>query len=273
LRTSRFFFAACLLTALAAFAPARPQAAADPVNRTPDSFIGERLVYRIQWDPPWYLFFLPAMEAGEVELQLTDQAEFDGKMVQKIAFKGHSSGTLAKMVGFKIEDEFTLFTEPETYCTLGAISKIREGKRKRKVEVQYLRETSQLHIREIDEAVSPAKVKKDETKNNIPNCVHDPFSALYLFRQSPLQPKYSQTYALANDDKIRDVRATVEKQEIIQGPSGPVPAWRVNTAALMGSLFKEGGLFRLWLSADDKKVPIQFEVKVKLGRVLGRLKS
>ncbi len=213
------------------------------------------------------------MEAGEVELLMTDHAEFEGKKVWKIVFKGHSSGTLVKMVKVKIEDEFTLFTEPETFCTLGSVSKIREGKRKKRVEVQYLRETGQLHIREIDESVNPANVKKDETKDKIPDCVHDPFSALYLFRQSPLQLTYSQTYTLANDDKIREVRATVEKQETIQGPSGPVPVWKVNTASLMGGLFKEGGLFRIWLSANDKKVPIQFEIKVKLGRVLGRLKS
>jgi hypothetical protein len=41
----------------------------------------------------------------------------------------------------------------------------------------------------------------------------------------------------------------------------------------MGGVFKEGGQFRIWLSADDKKVPLQFEVRVKLGKVLGALKE
>ena len=40
----------------------------------------------------------------------------------------------------------------------------------------------------------------------------------------------------------------------------------------MGGLFKEGGQFKIWFSADEKKVPVQFEVKVKLGRVFGELK-
>jgi len=41
----------------------------------------------------------------------------------------------------------------------------------------------------------------------------------------------------------------------------------------MGGLFKEGGQFRLWVSADQRKVPLQFEVKVSLGKVVGKLKT
>ena len=35
--------------------------------------VGEKLVYRVEWSPPWYLFFLPTMEAGEAELTLADR--------------------------------------------------------------------------------------------------------------------------------------------------------------------------------------------------------
>jgi hypothetical protein len=177
-----------------------------------------------------------------------------------------------KLSGIQIEDEFVFFTEPETLCTLGSSAQIREGKRKRQIEVEYLRENRQLHIREIDESTSPPKLKKDEIKNDIPECVHDPLSALYLFRKSQLQDHYAQTFTLANDAKIREVRATVERQEVLPGTAGKAPAWKVNTVSLMGELFKEVGQFKIWLSADDKKTPIQFEVKVHLGHILGRLK-
>jgi len=213
------------------------------------------------------------MEAGEAEIQLVGETEYNGKKALQIRFKAHSSGALVKMSGVQIEDEFVFFTDPETLCTLGSSATIREGKRKRQVEVQYLRENHQLHIREMDESTVPPKLKKDETKNNIPECVHDPLSALYLFRGAQLQDRYAQTFTLANDDKIREVRALVDKREMIPGPSGKAAAWRINTASLMGVLFKEGGQFKIWLSADEKKIPLQFEVKVHLGRVLGRLKS
>ncbi len=235
--------------------------------------VGEHLVYRIKWDPPWYLFFLPAMEAGEVDLQLLDDTERKDKKAYKIVMTAHSSGMLAKMSGMKIEDEFIFLTERKTFCTLSASGKIREGKRKRQTSVEYLSESNQLHFREMDESVNPPKLKKDETKSNIPSCVQDPLSALYSFRLSDLRLEHTQQFVLGYNDRIKEIKTRVQKQEMIETPVGKFNAWNITTSALMGGLFKDGGQFRIWLSADQKKIPLQFEVRVSLGKVFGRLKS
>jgi hypothetical protein len=261
------------LAAIVALAFAQQEPAGGNVDRTSAPAARERLVYKIQWDPPWYLFFLPRMDAGDVSVSLTENAEYNGRKASKIVMTATSSGALVRFSGMKVEDEFVFYTEPETLCTLSSSETIREGKRKRQIDVQYLRETRQLHIREVDEAAVPPKIRKDETKNNIPACVHDPLSALYMFRPLPLESQFAHTFVLANDDKIREVRSLVEKQEMIETSSGKTAAWRISTFALMGGLFKEGGQFRVWLSADSKKVPLQFEVKVRLGRVFGKLTS
>jgi hypothetical protein len=242
-------------------APARPFA------------VGERLVYAVKWDPPWYLFFLPAMEAGEVDLRLAGETEYKGKKAWRIEFKAHSSGGLATMSGVKIEDEFVFIVEPETFCSLSISKKIREGKRRRQIDVEYLRETGQLHIREIDESTVPPKLKKDEIKDGIPSCLQDPVSAIYLLRQSELKPQHERTYVIGYDDRVKQIRTRVEKRETVQTPAGTFSSWSIKTEALMGGLFKEGGQFRLWVSADQQKVPLQFEVKVSLGKVVGKLKT
>jgi hypothetical protein len=173
----------------------------------------------------------------------------------------------------KIDEEFIFLAEPDTFCSLSVSKKIREGKRKRHIDVEYLRDTRQLHIREIDENIDPPAVKKDEVKDGIPECVQDPFSAIYLLRMSPLRDGYSRVFPVGNDDKVKDVTSRVEKQEIIETPAGRFTAWRINTIALIGGLFKGGGQFRIWFSADDRRIPIQFEAKVSLGRAFGKLKS
>jgi hypothetical protein len=268
-------FIACLLTITPhSVLPSQERASeeARPAAASPFSN-GERLVFRIKWDPPWYLFFLPSMEAGEAEVQLIGDAQYKNKKAVNIILTGRSSGTLMKMSGMKIEDEYAFFAEPETFCAMGASEKIREGKRKRQIEVEYLRETNQLHIREMDESVVPPKLKKDEIKNNIPSCVKDPLSALYFYRQSELRPDQEQLFVLGYNDRIKEVKTHVEKQEIVETPAGKFNAWSIKTSALMGGLFKDGGQFRIWLSADQRKIPLQFEVKVSLGKVLGKLKS
>jgi hypothetical protein len=235
--------------------------------------VGERLVFRVEWNPPWYLFFLPAMEAGEVEVKLAEEFQYQGTKALKIVFNARSSGALASLAGIKIDDQFEYITDAETLCTMEAREKIREGKRKRDVEVVYLPESNRLHIREVDLSVVPNIVKKDEFKENVPKCVQDVFSALLTLRQREFTLGMTHRSALGNADKVKEVEATVEKKEAVTTPFGKFEAWRLNTVALLGSLFREGGQFRIWLSADKRRLPVQFEAKVHLGKVTGKLKS
>jgi hypothetical protein len=245
---------------------------ADAEETNPFS-LGERLVYVVKWDPPWYLFFLPTMDAGEVDFKLTGDVEYKDRKAWKIVFNARSSGVLSKVAGVKIDDKFVFVTEPHTFCSLNVSKSIREGKRNRQIDVEYLRKTNQLHIREMDESADPPKLKKDEIKNNIPPCVLDPLSAIYSLRTSGLNIKHEQDFVIGHDDRIKEIRIHVEKKETIETPAGKYPAWSIKTVALLGGLFKEGGQFRLWLSADRKKLPLQFEVKVSLGKIVGKLKS
>ncbi len=235
--------------------------------------IGERLTYEIEWDPPWYLFFFPAMHAADAELQISQDGEFKGRTTYRIVFKAQSSGILASLVGMTINDEFLFLSEPDTLCTLSVSKKIREGKRKRQIDVEYLRDSGQLHIREIDESVDPPEIKKDTLKDNIPACVQDPLSALYFIRRFPLQQDAVHTSVIGHDDVFKEVRSKVEKLETVKTSEGKIPAWKIDTVALMGGLFKKGGQFKVWLSADERQIPLQFEVKVNIGRVFGKIKT
>ncbi len=235
--------------------------------------LGERLAYEIEWDPPWYLFFFPKMHAADAELQITDDGEFKGRKTYRIVFSAQSSGILASLSGMTIDDEFVFLSEPNTFCTFSVSKKIREGKRKRQIDVEYLRETGQLHIRELDESFTPPKIKKDTLKEAIPPCVQDPLSALYFLRGIPLREDMVHTSVIGHDDVVKEVQSKVLKLEKIKTPEGEMPAWKIDTVALLGGLFKKGGQFKIWLSADERQIPLKFEVKVSIGRVTGKIKK
>ena len=136
-----------------------------------------------------------------------------------------------------------------------------------------MRSARQRHIRAFAESDTPPRLQKDETKDNVPACVYDPFTALYLYRTSDLRPQHVRTMMIGNDDKFQEIQALVEKQEMIPTVLGTLPAWSINTTALKGGLFRQGGQLRIWFSADARKLPLQFEAKVNIGRVLGKLIS
>lgn len=235
--------------------------------------VGEKLSYSIYWDPPWYLFFFPNMHAGDAELSIEEGAEFQGRPALKIRFTMESTGTLSKISGMEIHDEFVFLTDPETLCTFTASKKIHEGKRRRRIEVQYLPETQQLHMLDYDESVEPRILKRDILKNDVPPCVHDPLSGLYDLRRRPLDNDSVVLTLIGHDDLLKEVESRVERLVALDTAAGKSAAWKLRTVSLVEGLFKRGGEFRIWLSADERQVPLQFEVKVKLGRVLGKLEK
>lgn len=252
--------------------------ASDPENSkaqqsSPSLPIGEKLIFRVEWKPPWYLFFLPTMEAGEVELNLAGETVFNEMKALKIVFKARSSGTLVRLAGVTVDDHFEFITDPETLCTMNVTKRMREGKRKRDIDVTYFPLNRRLHIRELDVATNPSKVKRDESIQNIPECVKDLFSALYSVRRSEIRQGMSHHYVVGDNARVKGVEVRVEKSEIVETPKGRYETWKLNTVALLGGLFKEGGQFNFWLTKDERRVPVQFEAQVSLGRVSGKLRG
>ena len=234
---------------------------------------GEKLTYRIEWNPPWYLFFLPTMDAGEVELSIDGDTTDESKRTFKIVFHARSSGSLAKLAGLKVDDRFEFTTDRETLCTSRVFKKELEGKRQREITVIYYPEKKQLHIREMDLAHQPAKVLRDEFVNGVPVCVKDLFSALYWVRRNELNAKTTHRLIVGDNARVKEVEVRVEKAELIQTPPGKFDTWKINTVAVLGGLFKDGGQFSFWLTNDRRKLPVRFEVQVKLGKVTGKLKA
>jgi Protein of unknown function (DUF3108) len=261
--------AALLLLGNTAF---QSQPPSGPIRSTPFA-VGERLVYHVQWSPPWYLFFLPTMDAGEVELSVAEETRHKENRAIKIVFNARSSGTLAKMAGVKIDDHFEFLTDSETLCTFSVTKKVREGKRKRDIDVVYHPEKKRLHFREVDVAAVPPKVRRDELVEGIPECVQDVFSALYLVRRQELSGGMSHRSLLGDNDRVKEVVAQVEKKEVIETPKGKYETWRINTVAVLGGLFRAGGEFRIWLTTDERRLPVQFEATASLGKVSGKLKE
>jgi hypothetical protein len=243
------------------------------IESSPSFSAGERLVYSIKWDPPWYLFFLPSMGAGEVEILLAGDAPYRNKNAQKIIFHATSSGALARLTGLHIANVFTYYNDPATFCTRGVDNIVREGNRKRHIEAQYHYDTNQLHFREINEAVDPSEVMKDIVVEDIPACVHDPVSALFFYRTMELHRGHTQALIVGNNDRINKVNLQVEKEETLATSIGKINSWKVNVTSLLGELFKESGRLSIWFSRDETRLPLQFEIRVRLGKVLGVLKE
>jgi hypothetical protein len=267
------FTAVCLFTVGIAVKAAEENKNALSIQTDISRFIGETLVYTIQWDPPWYMFFLPKMEAGELTFRLWGIEESRGEPAMKVSLEARSSGALASLAKMKGENEFLYYSNPETLCAEGNISKIREGRRMRLLELDYFQDERRLRFRATDESVTPPKLQRDIIKTDLPPCVKDPLTSLYFYRTLPLARGYVKNLTIGNDDRVFEVLTRIENQEVVNTPAGRFNAWKVSTNALQGGLFSQRGNFHIWVSEDELKAPVKFEVRVRLGHVLGTLKS
>jgi hypothetical protein len=233
----------------------------------------ERLVYKIVWTPPLYLFVIPPIEVGEATLTLSQETRYQDRRAFKILFTARSSGTLVKLAGISIDDTFEFTTDAETFCTYAVSKREREGQRMRDIEVLYLPEGKKLHLREVDVSTIPPRVLRDSDVEGIPPCVKDLFSALYSLRRNKLSAETVSRVVVGDNQHIKEVEVKVEKRLQVSTPAGNFDTWQVNTISLIGGLFKGGGQFRMWLSDDNRKLPVRFEAKVNLGKVTGSLKG
>jgi hypothetical protein len=230
---------------------------------------GERFAFRIEWSPPLYLFFFPTMDAGRAEITLEGDVEYQNRKASRIVFIAKSSGALARLAGMNVDDRFEFLTDPETYCTWTITKHEREGKRKRDIFVVYSPEERSLHIRDLDVSVNPPAVKRDRVLENVPPCVRDAVSAAYFLRTKELSQGTRIQAVVGDNEKFKEIASQVVKKEKLDTIFGRADTWRIETD--MSGLFRQGGHLKVWLSADARRIPLQFEARVPFGKVTGRL--
>lgn len=73
---------------------------------------------------------------------------------------------------------------------------------------------------------------------------------------------------VAIDDEVYDIRLKYVRAENFRvRKMGELPAFRMSFTLVAGELFDEGKELSLWLSADDKRIPLAIMVPLKVGTV------
>lgn len=80
---------------------------------------------------------------------------------------------------------------------------------------------------------------------------------------------------VSSKGKFYFVELKVIEKEIIKSLIGDIEAFVIQpiNAVPESKLFREGGDMKIWVSADDRRLPLQLEVKTKIGKATIRLES
>lgn len=140
------------------------------------------------------------------------------------------------------------------------------------------------HIREGDyrrdfEAKFDQKENKaitDDSTYKIPEYTHDIVSALYYVRTWDLENMSKDSIAYLKNfykDSTYTLGVKMLGRQTIEVEAGKFRCYVVEPLVQKGGLFKNEGKIVVWLSADDRKIPVKVATKVVIGYVGAELTS
>ncbi|MEW5746915.1 MAG: DUF3108 domain-containing protein [Nitrospirota bacterium] len=223
-----------------------------------DAFtVPERLQYDLSWG---------VIKTGEAVLEVRR----NGSGVQLIS-RAASAGWVS--VFYKVED---LVVSTLKKGVLGGAFEdlvglpyhyritLREGKHRRDKELIISQEARRVtYINHLE------KERKEYSTTGGP--VLDPLSSFYYVRTLPLEVGKSVYINVVDGKKTYKAEVQVLRKEVVETPRGPVSTILIKPVIKSEGIFSRRGDILIWLTDDQKRVPVMLKTKVAVGSVKAML--
>ncbi len=249
------YFAVCIcfwvLTGAVSFAAPAPHSGE---TMLPFS-IGEKLHYTVRWE---------MVRAGKATFTVLDFSKINGKKAWHFLLDVKSSRYVD--IFYKIRDRMEGFADTGLKRSL-LYKKVQSGKDKKKIAVAFDWEKSTVTYSNFGGKKPPLP---------IPSNTVDPLSAFYKMRTLDFEVEKNFSFAVTDGKKQFIQKGEVIKKEILSLPSG---TWETHLLVPQvnhfSGVFKksENPTLKLWVTADNKKIPVRIKVKVFIGSVIFDLAS
>lgn len=214
---------------------------------------GEDLIYEISW---------LGIPAGMGRLHIKDRLVKDEREMLHIEYSAISSDFLSSF--YRVEDRAETFMDAAGLFPWNFRLKVREGRNKRDVETVF----DQINHKAVFK-----KDKDDPVEVSVPPAVQDAFSSLYYLRTKNLVVGEKVIIEVFEDKKNWQVEVNILKKERIKIYSGEVDTILVKPLLKYEGIFQRKGDVYIWLTDDDKKIPVQVKTKVLIGSVYAKIVS
>lgn len=157
---------------------------------------------------------------------------------------------------YKVQDRYRTVLDASGIFPWEFEQNIREGKYKRDSKAEF------------DQYNNLAKVKGKTYKT--PEYVHDIVSAFYYVRTMDLRNmKNGSVFYMKHffDDTTNSLGVKVIKRETIEVEAGKFKCIVIEPLVVQGGLFKNEGNIFIWVTDDERKLPVKVATKILIGYV------
>lgn len=208
--------------------------------------VGERLVFDINYG---------YVTAGEAVLGIPALDNVRDRTCYRVEVSVRSSASFS--IFYKVDDRYLTFIDVATLAPWQFEQHIREGSYRRDFVATFDQYTSKA-------------TTTDGGKFDTPKYVHDIMSAFYYVRALDLSGlAKGDTIALKNfyKDKTHDLVVRVLGRQELEVEAGKFRTIVVQPLVREGGLFKSEGRIVVWLTDDERKLPVRVNSPVIIGSV------
>jgi uncharacterized protein DUF3108 len=208
---------------------------------------GETLTYNISWSN--------IFTAGIAVLKAESEMLPEGKSALSFVIAGHSTGLVEEL--FHVHDVARSIFDPHIEQSLSFNIQEVYGKKQRRRELVFNPEHRTVIRRLNDDAPETFPV---------PENVLDPLSALYVIRMiDDFTIGKNTVISVFENDKNWSVEIQVLGKEKVKTPAGEFNAIKLRTYPRYQGVFLNKGVVFLWLSDDNRKIPVLIKSSLKVG--------
>jgi hypothetical protein len=227
-------FAVVVLGAMSAYA--------QPVAPIPAS---ETLLYKAEWR---------LIHAGNAKLtwNAANSAAAPG---WRSTLTVESAGMVSRL--YRVNNEYNAVLNGKL-CVESTFLKANEGSRRRETRVTFDGERKKASIEERD-------LVRNTTATNeidIVPCEHDVIGALYRLRALKLEPGQSVQIPISDGKKAVLAKVEAQERETVKTDLGRFKTIRYEAFLFNNVLFRRSGRLFVWLTDDDRKLPVQIRVRM-----------
>ncbi|MCB0727354.1 MAG: DUF3108 domain-containing protein [Ignavibacteriae bacterium] len=216
---------------------------------------GEKLTFEINYG---------FVNAGEAIMEIDPKYQImNGRNCYDIRFYVNSSPSFDWV--YKVKDFYRTYVDAEGLFPWRFEQHIKEGTYQRDFEAIF--DQQNLKVKTYTGEKDP---KKFEGEFDIPKYVQDAMSAFYYFRTFDYSKmsngditKFENFYK----DKTYPLEVKYLGKETIEVPAGEFRCIKVQPLVQEGGLFKSEGSIVVWMTDDERKMPVKVKTKVVIGSI------
>lgn len=198
------------------------------------------------------------MKAGTAWLKVTEpDSSGDGDLLE---FSSRAESSDFFSLFFRVRDEAFSLVTADSLCSVRFTKNLLEGDFSRRETILF------------DQAASTALYPDGEVKE-IPPCARDPLAALFYIRTLQLEVGSEVEVPNHVDGKNYPVVVKVRGRETIEVPAGRFDCFVVEPVLKSAGIFRHKGKMKIWLTADEYRMPVLMKTKVMIGSVEAGLTS